>query len=175
MTEQSGVPAKLPPPPPPCPKMLPFGIKDANHLRRAYPLLRHGHEKAAWRLVDGLGLESADYDSMGCIVPCSPRAGVRGSVVLHCWMVEARQPDKGVPHGKLGFEALCIRADGQCREKRTVNQKLARSIHGCELWVFAMCPALRGSTVSYAGDAHFPKHSLEYSLNFPSQSKKFGS
>ena len=38
--------------------------------------------------------------------------------------------------------------------------------------VFAMCPALRGSTVSYAGDAHFPKHSLEYSLNFRSQSKK---
>ena len=38
--------------------------------------------------------------------------------------------------------------------------------------VFAMCPALRGSTVSYAGDAHFPKHSLEYSLNFWSQSKK---
>ena len=35
-----------------------------------------------------------------------------------------------------------------------------------------MCPALRGSTVSYAGDAHFPKHSLEYSLNFWSQSKK---
>ena len=40
------------------------------------------------------------------------------------------------------------------------------------LWVFAMCPALRGSTVSYAGDAHFPKQSLEYSLNFWSQSKK---
>ena len=38
-----------------------------------------------------------------------------------------------------------------------------------------MCPALRGSTVSYAGDAHFPKHSLEYSLNFWSQSKKIGS
>ena len=35
-----------------------------------------------------------------------------------------------------------------------------------------MCLALRGSTVSYAGDAHFPKHSLEYSLNFWSQSKK---
>ena len=35
-----------------------------------------------------------------------------------------------------------------------------------------MCPALRGSTVSYAGDAHFPKHSLEYSLNLWSQSKK---
>ena len=35
-----------------------------------------------------------------------------------------------------------------------------------------MCPTLRGSTVSYAGDAHFPKHSLEYSLNFWSQSKK---
>ena len=34
------------------------------------------------------------------------------------------------------------------------------------LWVFAMCPALRGSTVSYAGVAHFPKQSLEYSLNF---------
>ena len=42
----------------------------------------------------------------------------------------------------------------------------------CELWVFAMCPALRGSTVSYTGVAHFPKHSLEYSLNFRSQSKK---
>ena len=35
-----------------------------------------------------------------------------------------------------------------------------------------MCPALRGSTVSYAGDAHFPKHGLEYSLNFWSQPKK---
>ena len=39
-------------------------------------------------------------------------------------------------------------------------------VYACELWVFAMCPALRGSTVSYAGVAHFPKHSLEYSLNF---------
>ena len=27
-------------------------------------------------------------------------------------------------------------------------------------------------TVSYAGDAHFPKHSLEYSLNFWIQSKQ---
>ena len=45
-------------------------------------------------------------------------------------------------------------------------------LYACELWVFAMCPALRGSTVSYAGDTHFPKHSLEYSLNFWSQSKK---
>ena len=45
-------------------------------------------------------------------------------------------------------------------------------LYACELWVFAMCPALRGSTVSYAGDAHFPKHNLEYSLNFWSQSKK---
>ena len=35
-----------------------------------------------------------------------------------------------------------------------------------------MCPALQGSTVSYAGDAHFAKHSLEYSLNFWSQPKK---
>ena len=34
----------------------------------------------------------------------------------------------------------------------------------------APCPA--GSTVSYAGVAHFPKQSLEYSLNFWSQSKK---
>ena len=42
-------------------------------------------------------------------------------------------------------------------------------VYACELWVFAMCPALRGSTVSYAGDAHFPKQSLEYSLNFWSQ------
>ena len=45
-------------------------------------------------------------------------------------------------------------------------------VNACELWVFAMCPALRGSTVSYAGVAHFPKHSIEYSLNFWSQSKK---
>ena len=45
-------------------------------------------------------------------------------------------------------------------------------LYTCELWVFAMCPALRGSTVSYAGVAHFTKHSLEYSLDFWSQSKK---
>ena len=44
---------------------------------------------ASWRLVDGLGLESVDppctgegsFDSTGCIVPCSPCGGVRGSVV----------------------------------------------------------------------------------------------
>ena len=35
-----------------------------------------------------------------------------------------------------------------------------------------MWPALRGSTVSYAGDAHFSKHNLEYSLNFWSLLKK---
>jgi hypothetical protein len=52
------------------------------------------------------------------------------------------------------------------------TQKSWWKFYACELWVFAMCPALRGSTVSYAGDAHFPKHSLEYSLNFWSQSKK---
>ena len=45
-------------------------------------------------------------------------------------------------------------------------------LYACELWVFAMCPDLQEYTVSYAGDAHFPKHSLEYSLNFWSQSKK---
>ena len=45
-------------------------------------------------------------------------------------------------------------------------------VYACELWVFAMCPALQGSIVSYAGVAHFPKQSLEYSLNFWSQSKK---
>ena len=32
-----------------------------------------------------------------------------------------------------------------------------------------MCPAFWGSTVSYAGVAHFPKHSLEYSLSFWNQ------
>ena len=41
-----------------------------------------------------------------------------------------------------------------------------------ELWVFATCPALRGSTVSYAGVAHVSKNCLEYSMNFWSQSKK---
>ena len=35
------------------PEVLPFGTKDAKYLRRAYPLLPHGHEKAAWWLVDG--------------------------------------------------------------------------------------------------------------------------
>ena len=45
-------------------------------------------------------------------------------------------------------------------------------VYACELWVFAMCPALRGSTVSYAGLARFPKHSLQYALNFWSESKK---
>ena len=139
--EQSVVPTELPLPPPPCLKVLPFGIKDANHLRRAYPLLRHRHEKASWRLVDGLYWESVDppctgegsYNSTGCIVPCSPCADVRGSVVLHRWMVEAREQDKGVQHWKLGFEALCIRADGHRHEKRTVSQKLAPSIHRCQL------------------------------------------
>ena len=52
------------------------------------------------------------------------------------------------------------------------QRALRYTVYACELWGFAMCPALRGSTVSYAGDAHFPKHSLEYSLNFWSQSKK---
>ena len=71
ITEQSVVPTELPLPPPPCPKVLPFGIKDANHLRRAYPLLRHGHEKASWRLVDGLGLESVDPPCPGRSTPKS--------------------------------------------------------------------------------------------------------
>ena len=53
-------------------------------------------------------------------------------MVLHRWMVEAREPDKRVQHWKLGFEVLCIRADGHRREKRTVSQKLARSIHRCQ-------------------------------------------
>ena len=45
-------------------------------------------------------------------------------------------------------------------------------VYAYELWVFAMCPALWGSTVSYTGDAHFSQHNLEYSLNFWSQSRK---
>ena len=45
-------------------------------------------------------------------------------------------------------------------------------VYACELWVFVMCPTLRGSTVSYAGDAHFPNHNLEYSLNFPESVKE---
>ena len=140
MTEQAVVPAELPLPPLAYPKVLPFGIKDANHLQWAYPLLRHGHEKTAWRQVDGLGLESVDllctgegsYDSMGCIAPCSPRASVRGNIVLHLWMFEAIEHDKGVQRWKLGFDTLCIRADGHRREKRTVRQELARSIHRCQ-------------------------------------------
>ena len=100
-------------------------------LTQAYPLLRHGNEKAAWRLVDCFGCEVADspskgegsFDFMGCIVPCSPYA------VLHRCMVKARHPDKGVQHWKLRFGAWCIQADDHLREKRTVSQKLARSIH----------------------------------------------
>ena len=45
-------------------------------------------------------------------------------------------------------------------------------VYAYELWVFATCPALRGSTVSYAGVAHVSKNCLEYSLNFWSHSKK---
>ena len=45
----------------------------------------------------------------------------------------------------------------------------------CTIFVCNIQLALRGSTVSYAGVAHFPKHSLEYSLNFWSQSKKISS
>ena len=47
--------------------------------------------------------------------------------MLHRWMVEAREPDTGVQHWKLGFQALCIGADGHRREKRTVSLKMARS------------------------------------------------
>ena len=36
----------------------------------------------------------------------------------------------------------------------------------------ALTDALRGSTVSYARDAHFPKHSFEYSLIFLESVKK---
>ena len=31
-------------------------------------------------------------------------------------------------------------------------------VYACQLWVFAMCPPLRGSTVSYARFALFPNH-----------------
>ena len=61
-------------------------------------------------MVYGLGFEWVDSACIGRIVPCSPCACVRGSVVVDCWMVEARQPDKGEPHWKLAFEALCIQA-----------------------------------------------------------------
>ena len=53
--------------------------------------------------------------------------------MLHWWrMAEAREPDKGVQHWKLGFEALYIRADGRRREKSTASQELARRIHRCQ-------------------------------------------
>ena len=45
-------------------------------------------------------------------------------------------------------------------------------VYAYELWAFARCPVLRGSTVSYAGVAHVSKNCLEYSMNFWSQSKK---
>ena len=52
--KQSVVPTELPLPPPPCPKVLPFGIKDVNHLRRAYPLwlgLGIGRPAVYWRRI----------------------------------------------------------------------------------------------------------------------------
>ena len=45
-------------------------------------------------------------------------------------------------------------------------------VYAYELWVFATCPALRGSTVSYAGVAHVSRNCLEYSMNLWSRSKK---
>ena len=69
---------------------------------------------------------------MGCIVPCSPFAGVRRSVVLHRQMVEAGERDRSVQHWKFGLEAFCIRADGHRREKRTVSKKVICSILRCQ-------------------------------------------
>ena len=54
--------------------------------------------------------------------------------------------------------------------RATVNLRGGRLLH--DFWVFATCPALRGSTVSYVGVAHVAKNCLEYSMNFWSQSKK---
>ena len=75
----------------------------------------------------------------------------------------ARLPPGGKPGEALDF---ILTALGYADDTYGV------AVYACEPWVFAMCPALRGSTVSYAGDAHFAKHSLEYSLNFWSQPKK---
>ena len=47
-------------------------------------------------------------------------------------------------------------------EELTVNVAVLCMSGGCR----------NKTTVSYAGDAHFSKHSLEYSLNFWSQLKK---
>ena len=38
-------------------------------------------------------------------------------------------------------------------------------VYAYEPWVFATCPAMRGSTVSYVGVAHVFKNCLEYSVN----------
>ena len=45
-------------------------------------------------------------------------------------------------------------------------------VYTYERWVFAMCPALPGSTVSYAGVAHVSKNCFEFSINSWSWSKK---
>ena len=76
-------------PTPLCPKVVLFGIKDANHLRREYPLLPHRREKATRRLVDGLGLESVDlpctdegsYDSTCCQKAEARAEGQKNSAV----------------------------------------------------------------------------------------------
>ena len=104
----------------------------AGHIHYYARDMRRPHGVYLMELADPPYTGEGSYDSMGCIGPCSPCASVRGSVVLHRCMVEAREQDKGVQHWKLGFEALCIRADGHHREKRTVSQKLARSIHRCQ-------------------------------------------
>ena len=88
-----------------------------------------------------------------------------------CLHATSRLFTKGPNFQSAVYEWGALLANHVLQERGGVSAPRATFTAG-ELWVFAMCPALRGSTVSYAGDAHFPKHSLEYSLNFWSQSKK---
>ena len=177
ITEQSVVLIELPLPPPPCPKVLPFGIKDAIHLCRAYPLLHQGHEKASWRLVDGLGSESVDppctgegsYESMGCIVPCSPCAGVRGSVVQRTVQsffvtghrlqdMEAssgiRQHMYMVLPGSQGQKSLFHVVRTICTDRNCTELELAtRCDSACMIAsVYAKYPELQGKSTASAMD-----------------------
>ena len=76
------------------------------------------------------------------------------------------------------FPTLALRLDAMHKIPSVLPRLLAVTVCGgfdshllLTIWGHEFA-ALRGSTVSYAGDAHFAKHSLEYSLNFWSQPKR---
>ena len=71
--------------------------------------------------------------------------------MLHRWMVEAREPNKGVQHWRLGLEALYIWANGHRCERSPVSEKRARSIHQCQ-HLMNTCAELKALILAVADD-----------------------